>query len=84
MTPNPIAVGIPTGSDPIAIDISSLDHRQRAIAADDEGRRRAPGIWYVDSDGHGSTDPAVAFTEPEGALLPLGGLDAGHKGFGPG
>ena len=27
--------------------------------------RRAPGIWYVDHDGHGSTDPAVAFTEPK-------------------
>ncbi|MBL8311063.1 MAG: Ldh family oxidoreductase [Burkholderiales bacterium] len=84
MTPNPIAVGIPAGSNPIMIDISS------SITANGPSQRmmkegkRAPGIWYVDHEGHGSTDPAVAFTDPKGALLPLGGLDAGHKGFGLG
>jgi L-lactate dehydrogenase len=46
--------------------------------------RRAPGNWYVDSEGCGSDDPSVAFNDPKGALLPLGGLDAGHKGFGLG
>jgi len=84
MTPNPNAVGIPTGVEPIMVDISS------SITANGPSQRmmkegkRAPGIWFVDSEGHGSTDPAVAFTEPKGALLPLGGLDAGHKGFGLG
>ncbi len=84
MTPNPIAIGIPTSTDPIMIDISSSitanGPSQRMIK---EGKR-APGIWYVDHEGRGSNDPAVAFTEPKGALLPLGGLDAGHKGFGLG
>jgi LDH2 family malate/lactate/ureidoglycolate dehydrogenase len=84
MTPNPIAVGIPTGSDPIMIDISS------SITANGPSQRMmregrvAPGLWYVDHAGRASCDPAVAFTEPKGALLPLGGLDAGHKGFGLG
>ncbi len=82
MTPNPIAVGIPTGSDPIMIDISSSITANGPSQRMMKEGRRAPGIWYVDSDGHGSTDPAVAFTEPKGALLPLGGLDAGHKGYG--
>lgn len=84
MTPNPIAVGIPTGSDPIMIDISSSITANGPSQRMMKEGRRAPGIWYVDHDGHGSTDPAVAFTEPKGALLPLGGLDAGHKGFGLG
>ena len=26
-------------------------------------------------------NPSVLFTEPKGTLLPLGGLDAGHKGY---
>jgi len=84
MTPNPIAVGIPTGGDPIMIDISS------SITANGPSQRMmkegrvAPGVWYVDHAGQGSNDPAVAFTDPKGALLPLGGLDAGHKGFGLG
>lgn len=84
MTPNPIAVGIPTGGDPIMIDISSSITANGPSQRMMKEGRRAPGIWFVDGEGHGSTDPSVAFTEPKGALLPLGGLDAGHKGFGLG
>jgi LDH2 family malate/lactate/ureidoglycolate dehydrogenase len=84
MTPNPIAIGIPTGGDPIMIDISSsITANGPSMRLMKEGKR-APGIWFVDSDGHGSDDPSVAYVEPKGALLPLGGLDAGHKGFGLG
>ena len=84
MTPNPIAIGIPTGSDPIMIDISSsITANGPSMRLMKEGKR-APGIWFVDSEGHGSDDPSVAYVEPKGALLPLGGLDAGHKGFGLG
>lgn len=84
MTPNPIAVGIPTSADPVMIDISSSITANGPSQRMMKEGRRAPGIWYVDHEGHGSTDPAVAFTEPKGALLPLGGIDAGHKGFGLG
>ncbi len=87
MTPNPIAVGIPTGGDPIMIDISSsITANGPSMRLMNEGKR-APGIWFVDSDGHGSDDPSVVYVEPplpRGALLPLGGLDAGHKGYGLG
>ncbi len=84
MTPNPIAIGIPTGSDPIMIDISSsITANGPSMRLMKEGKR-APGIWFVDSEGRGSDDPSVAYVEPKGALLPLGGLDAGHKGFGLG
>ena len=84
MTPNPIAVGIPTGGDPIMIDVSSsITANGPSLRLMKEGKR-APGIWFVDSEGHGSDDPSVAYVEPKGALLPLGGLDAGHKGFGLG
>ena len=31
--------------------------------------------------GNATDDPAVLFNEPKGTLLPLGGLDAGHKGY---
>ena len=84
MTPNPIAIGIPTGSDPIMIDISSsITANGPSMRLMKEGKR-APGIWFVDSEGNGSDDPSVAYVDPKGALLPLGGLDAGHKGFGLG
>ena len=46
-----------------------------------EAGERLPGPWLVDADGHASDDPAVLFGDPPGAVLPLGGLDLGHKGF---
>ena len=37
--------------------------------------------WWLDALGQPSNDPAVLFTNPPGTILPLGGLDAGHKGY---
>jgi LDH2 family malate/lactate/ureidoglycolate dehydrogenase len=81
-TPNPIAVGIPTSHDPIMIDVSSsvttngLSNRMRAAKVKGEHE------WWLDSLGQPSNDPAVLFTTPPGTILPLGGLDSGHKGYG--
>jgi LDH2 family malate/lactate/ureidoglycolate dehydrogenase len=83
-TPNPIACGIPTQGDPILIDVSAsgttIGLSMRAIAA---GQPLA-GEWLVDADGNPSADPALLQQDPPGALLPLGGADRGHKGFGLG
>ena len=81
ITPNPIAAGLPTSGDPILIDVStsitSMGYaRQQMLAG-----KRLPGAWLIDADGSPTSDPAALFDEPTGALLPLGGLDAGHKGF---
>ncbi len=81
-TPNPIAVGIPTGGDPILVDVSTsvttngMSGRLRA-----EGRRFAHP-WLLDAEGSPTDDPAVLFAEPPGTILPVGGLDHGHKGYG--
>ncbi len=80
-TPNPIAAAWPTDGDPVMLDVSmsittnGLVNRRRA-----EGRK-LPGVWMVDADGQASDDPNVLFTNPPGALLPIGGLDHGHKGY---
>jgi len=42
---------------------------------------RLPHAWVQDATGNATDDPAVLFNEPKGTLLPLGGLDAGHKGY---
>jgi L-lactate dehydrogenase len=81
-TPNPVSVGIPTGGAPIVTDISTsattngLTNRLHA-----EGGK-LPAAWVIDGHGRPSDDPAVLFTEPKGTILPLGGLDSGHKGYG--
>jgi len=51
--------------------------RQRRDAGE-----KLPGEWVIDAEGRATDDPNVVFAEPKGALLPLGGLDAGYKGFG--
>lgn len=81
-TPNPMAVGFPTSGDPVLIDISAsittngMSNRMKAAG------RRGEHAWWLDALGQPSDDPAVLFTQPPGTILPLGGLDAGHKGYG--
>jgi len=81
ITPNPIAAGLPTSGDPVLIDVStsitSMGYAKQQMLA---GKRLA-GPWLIDADGEPTNDPAALFDEPTGALLPLGGIDAGHKGF---
>jgi L-lactate dehydrogenase len=79
LTPNPIAVGIPAEPDPILIDIStSITTAGRCARLRNEGKR-LPGPWLVDNDGIASDDPHVL--GQGGAMLPVGGIDHGHKGF---
>ncbi|NQV58819.1 MAG: Ldh family oxidoreductase [Alphaproteobacteria bacterium] len=80
-TPDPLAVGIPTPGDPILIDISASATTMGLSDRARDGDGRLPGQWLIDNKGQASDDPAVLEADPPGALLPLGGLDRGHKGF---
>jgi LDH2 family malate/lactate/ureidoglycolate dehydrogenase len=81
LTPNPLAVGIPTGGDPILIDISaSITTFGLALRLRDAGQR-FPGQWALDAQGYPSDDPRVLAGDPKGSLLPVGGVDHGHKGY---
>jgi LDH2 family malate/lactate/ureidoglycolate dehydrogenase len=81
ITPNPLAAGLPTEGAPILFDISmSTTTNAMTKRLFDEGGR-LPGPWLVDQGGHATDDPAVLFGPRRGAILPLGGLDLGHKGF---
>lgn len=81
ITPNPIAAGWPTAGDPVLLDISaSLVTNGLAGRLHREGRK-FPHACLVDASGNPSNDPAVLFAEPKGAILPLGGLEFGHKGY---
>lgn len=81
-TPNPIAFGIPTSTEPILIDVSASittnGMSRRMHAAGERGTHP----WWLDADGRPTDDPGVIFGQPAGTILPLGGLEAGHKGYG--
>ncbi len=81
ITPDPIAAAWPTAKDPVILDVSTsitTNGLTKRLAA--EGRK-FPGQWAVDASGEPTDDPARVFGQPPGALLPMGGVDHGHKGF---
>lgn len=81
-TPDPIAIGIPTEGDPILIDISaSITTNGMTGRLHAEGKK-LPGPWVQDAKGRATDDPAVLFTDPPGTILPIGGQEYGHKGYG--
>jgi LDH2 family malate/lactate/ureidoglycolate dehydrogenase len=80
-TPNPLAAGWPTSGDPVMLDVSQsittnlMTRRLRAQG------RKFPGTWAVDNRGRPTDEPQALLTDPPGALLPMGGVDHGHKGY---
>ena len=81
-TPNPISAGIPTSGAPIVTDISTSATTNGLTGRLHQERGRLPAHWVIDGEGQPTDDPSVLFKEPKGTILPLGGLDSGHKGYG--
>ena len=80
-TPNPIAAAWPTGGDPIMLHVSMSITTHLLTRRLHAANKKLPGQWVIDAQGNASDDPAVLFADPPGALLPIGGLDHGHKGY---
>jgi LDH2 family malate/lactate/ureidoglycolate dehydrogenase len=81
-TPNPVSAGFPTGGTPASVDISSSTTTNGMTNRLYQEGGKLPAPWLIDGKGRPSDDPAVLFNEPKGTILPLGGLDSGHKGYG--
>lgn len=81
LTPDPLAVGIPTDGDPILIDVSASITTNALTARLRKEGKRFPGAWALDAAGRPTDDPDALFTDPPGTLLPTGGVDHGHKGY---
>lgn len=80
-SPDPLAVGIPTESDPIMIDVSMSATSNGLVARAHRNQEKLPHHWLLDNQGNTTNDPATFFDNPPGSILPLGGLDSGYKGF---
>lgn len=81
-TPNPMAWGIPTSTDPIMIDISASITTSGMSARLHGAGQKGDHEWWLDAQGQSSNNPSVIFEDPPGSLQALGGMEAGHKGFG--
>ena len=76
LSTNPIAVGIPAGSEPaVVLDMATTVAAYGKVKAKAKRGEMMPEGWMIDRNGQPLTDPKRA---EEGFLLPIGG----HKGYG--
>lgn len=81
VTPNPMSYGIPSTDGPVMIDISASITTNGMTSRLHKAGEQGAHTWWLDADGKPTTDPTVLETDPPGTLMPLGGVEAGHKGF---
>jgi len=81
-SPSPIGVGLPTSREPIMIDVSTSITTNGLTGRLAREGRKLPAPWLLDEQGATTDDPAVLVPPRKGTILPLGGTDAGHKGYG--
>ncbi|MCK5882926.1 MAG: Ldh family oxidoreductase [Bacteriovoracaceae bacterium] len=80
---NPIAAGIPTNKGrPIIIDMSTSTVAFGRLKQAMSWNEATPIGWMIERDGTETTDPSSFFRKKSpSAILPLGGLLRGHKGY---
>ena len=80
LSTNPIAVAIPAGEEPpIVLDMATTVTAYGKVKAKAQRNEPMPEGWMIDRQGNALLDPKRA---AEGLLLPLGGAQAGYKGYG--
>lgn len=77
---NPLAIGVPTGNEPLVLDISTSVVANGKIRVAQVSGSECPDGWLLDSEGRPTNNPNDRFTDPPGSILPMGG----YKGFGLG
>jgi LDH2 family malate/lactate/ureidoglycolate dehydrogenase len=80
-SPNPLALGIPTESEPLIIDVSMSATSNGLIHQKNKLNENLEHPWLLTPEGEASNDPKTFFEETPSTILPLGGLDSGYKGF---
>jgi LDH2 family malate/lactate/ureidoglycolate dehydrogenase len=80
LSTNPIAAAIPAlDEQPIILDMATTVAAYGKVKTKALRGETMPEGWMVDREGKPLTDPKRA---EEGMLLPLGGMEAGYKGYG--
>ncbi len=80
LSTNPLAVAVPAGEESaIVLDMATTVAAYGKVKARAQRGEQMPEGWMIDRLGRALTDPKRA---DEGFLLPLGGAEAGYKGYG--
>ena len=77
---NPIAMGFPYASDgPILMDFATSMAAEGKVRVYRNRGKELPDAWLLTKDGVPSRDPNAYYEG--GSILPMGGLQGGHKGY---
>ncbi len=83
LSTNPLAIGVPNGSQPLVLDFSTSATAEGKVRVKKIAGEQCPEGWIIDSEGRPTRDPNVLYESPQGSILPMGGVQA-YKGFGLG
>lgn len=76
LSPSPLAIGYPAGDSVVMIDVSTSVTSNSMVRQVAREGGRLPHPWVIGDDGVPTDDPRKSEV-----ILPLGGIEAGHKGF---
>lgn len=76
LSPSPLAIGYPAAGAPVLADISTSVTSNSFVRRCAALGERLPHPWVIDGAGRPTDDPGASEV-----ILPLGGMDAGHKGY---
>src|SRR6266571_3356664 len=80
LSTNPIAIAVPALEEPpLVLDMATTVAAYGKVKVAAQQGKTMPEGWMIDREGNPLTDPNRA---DEGMLLPLGGMEAGYKGYG--
>ena len=80
LSTNPIAFAAPRAAGhPILVDMTTSVVAEGKIRVASNRGEPVPDGWLIDADGRPTTDPDGYLGDPQGAILPLGGV-VGYKG----
>ncbi|MDV7271613.1 Ldh family oxidoreductase [Thioclava sp. A2] len=81
LTPNPWAIGYPSKDHPVLIDTCASITTVSKVREHINSGTQFANPWMLDAQGRATRDPNVVNADPKGTILPVGGMDHGHKGF---
>ncbi len=86
LPPNPIAIAVPRKhGEPLMLDMTLSVVAGGKILVKSARNEEMPEGWMIDSEGNPVTDPdAFRDRHDDTAVMPVGGFQFGHKGFGLG
>lgn len=78
---NPLSIAIPSGQDgPVCLDMATTAVASGKLQVARQRQQQIPFGWVVDRDGNPTQDPNAYYEG--GSILPLGGDQGAHKGYG--